>query len=299
MPALIKDEKLSDFFPDKESLRAASSQATGKNSNAGLPKVGKRSDWLKSLEARLISHLPISVLERMQAEQAHASQIINDMADIESSIDYVPLGIDDRSSPSIGRLARQIRLRMGLVPSDLLVGHFGLILDDLKRLGDTVNGFIAFALKLKKSGDKRRVVFSLVGKIIDKRFFELIFAKFNKAGLGGSLIYKMPAQETDFDAEIAACDAVFCMRRQQRGQVSHVCVRALSLGVPVLINRDSGYAYDPATTLNDDRIQAEIVEVLSRLLDLENRNEMRVCARSYYNSVHRADRSLAVILKGR
>jgi hypothetical protein len=233
----------------------------------------------------------------MADEQTNVRWRINDMHDIEDCIEYVPLGIDDRSNPAIARSAKQLRIERGLTSQDLMIGHFGLIIDDLKKLGAAVDGFISFASELRDSDDKRSLLFVLVGKVIDQEFFQSIRDRFEASGLKNSFVHQMPNTESDFDVEIAACDAIFCMRRQQRGQLSHVFVRALSLGLPVLVNRDSGYSYDPMTTLDDDNLNSSIVEVLWRTLDWEGRRMMRQRARAHYEAFHRGEKSLELILK--
>jgi hypothetical protein len=76
-----------------------------------------------------------------------------------------------------------------------------------------------------------------------------------------------------------------------------VFVRALALGVPAIVNRDSGYGYDPMTTVDDDDIDQSISEALSHMLDRRKLGKMRSLARSQYDAVHRGDESLISILK--
>jgi hypothetical protein len=141
--------------------------------------------------------------------------------------------------------------------------------------------------------------FALVGRVIDYDLFERIEDVFDELGLSGRLLLSNPKLETDFDTHIAACDAVFCLRRQTRGQLSHIFVRALSLGVPVIVNRDSGYAYDASITLRDDALQEDIARVLDLLMDGSASKDMKARARNQFETVHRGDTSLQAILRGR
>jgi glycosyltransferase involved in cell wall biosynthesis len=298
LPLLGSQNKTDEFFQKRyaggvDKTTAAKDRAFQPSLNRHAP----RSDWLRVLGARIISHLPPSVMAKVEAEQINIGRKVNDFDGIEDVIEYIPLGIDDRAHPAVARAARVLRIERGLAPNDILVGHFGLIIDDLKRLGDAVRGFLRFASRLRDDGDPRSVVFALVGKIIDQEFFASIRRQFSDLGLENRLIHQMPCLERHFDVEIAACDAVFCMRRQWRGQLSHVFVRALALGVPVIVNRDSGYGYDPATTVDDDDIDRSISDVLFNVLDRRKLEKMRSLARNHYDAVHRGDKSLISILK--
>jgi hypothetical protein len=97
----------------------------------------------------------------------------------------------------------------GIQQDDIVVGHMGLILNDLKRLWDVVRSFIAYAVKRpQEHHDQRRMFFFLVGKVIDADLFANIERAFADVGLANRLIHSNPDHETDFDIEIAACDAV-------------------------------------------------------------------------------------------
>jgi hypothetical protein len=246
-----------------------------------------------------VSHLTSTVLHEMRSLAAAApGSVVNDMEAIEEGFDFVPLGIDDRRHPSVARAARQLRVLRRIQQDDIVVGHFGLILNDLKRLWDVATGFVAHAAKRQQEyRDQRRMFFFLIGKIIDAGLFVNIVRAFAEAGLADRLIHSNPVQETDFDSEIAACDAVACFRVQTRGQLSHVFVRALSLGTPVLVNRRSGYGYDPRTTVEDDDVGAGLSAAIDNLFDIETLADMRRHARNEYERTHRGDASLRAMLK--
>jgi len=257
-----------------------------------------RSQWLRSLPVRAVSHLPPAVLKEMHnLAKAQPGSVINDLEALESDLAFVPLGIDDRRHPSVARAARRLRILRQVQQDDVVVGHCGLILNDLKRLWDVVSAFVTYAAHRRHEGmDQRRVFFFLVGKVIDLELFKGIRRAFADADLSDRLIYTNPSREGDFDAEITACDAVACFRVQTRGQLSHVFVRALSLGTPVLVNRRSGYAYDPRTTIEDEAVPLGVAEAIERLFDPLELGDMRRRARREYESNHRGDASLKSIL---
>ena len=139
--------------------------------------------------------------------------------------------------------------------------------------------------------------FSLVGKVIDRELFDSIQKIFGRAGMADRLFTANPRREEDFDAEIAMCDAVFCLRVQSRGQLSHVFVRALSLGKPILVNRRSGYGFDDRTTVSDETLTEDIGKALNLLFESEMLADLKVRARREYERVHRGSASLRQILR--
>jgi glycosyltransferase involved in cell wall biosynthesis len=257
------------------------------------------SRWLSNLPVRAVSHLPPTVVEQMRLlEAAHPEAVINDLKEIEQEFDFVPLGIDDRRNPAVNRAARLLRIRRGVQMDDIVIGHYGLILNDLKRLWDVADAVVAAASQRERNSiDGKRIFFFLVGKVIDVGLFERIKGAFESAGLSHRLVHSNPSYEDDFDAEIAACDAVACFRTQARGQLSHVYVRALSLGTPVLVNEFSGYAYDNRTTIKEHDVTNGLGMAIELLSDREILLDMRRQARKHYEVTHRGDKSLMEILR--
>jgi hypothetical protein len=271
------------------------SRPSASSRNATVPAY-----WLGRLPVRFVSHLPPKVLEKMREQIGGNSQATtNDLLELEDRLEYVPLGIDSRSGPVAARAAMALRRRRGFQDEDIVVGHFGLIIDDLKRLRDVIGATARFIADAKrKQDDVRRMFFVLVGKIIDQKLFDDTRSLFQELNIGSRLVHSYPILEDEFDAEIAACDAVFCLRRQTRGQLSHVFVRALSLGRPVIVNEGSGYGYDDRTTVDDEHLERDIRAVLGSLYDRTGVEKMRQRARSEYERTHRGDRSLQQILTG-
>jgi glycosyltransferase involved in cell wall biosynthesis len=272
----------------------------GRNQLVGA-KAPISSRWLGKLPVRAVSHLPPAVVEQMRLlEAARPGSVINDLQAIEQNFDFVPLGIDDRRSPAVNRASRLLRIRRGVQMDDIVIGHYGLILNDLKRLWDVASAVVAAASQRERDAlDGRRVFFFLVGKVIDVELFERVKSAFGSAGLTDRLIHSNPSYEDDFDAEITACDAVACFRTQTRGQLSHVFVRALSLGTPVLVNEYSGYGYDYRTTIKEDDVENGLKAAIDLLADRHQLLDMRRQARQHYEVTHRGDESLTEILRDR
>ena len=257
--------------------------------------VEQAASWLRSKSPRKISHLPPSVQREMRRlRELQPDSATNDLELLEDQLEYVPLGIDDRYRPAVGRAAMQLRSRRQIGPHDIVIGHCGLIVSDVKQLWCVASTIAAIAQKQQDSA--RRIFFALVGKIIDGDLFNRIRSEFAQAGLSERLLHSNPDLETDFDVEVAACDAIACFRIQSRGQFSHVFVRALALGRPVLVNRSSGYGYDPNTTIDDNDMTEGLSRAIARLAEAENAAEMRRRARRAYETTHRADVSLRSFL---
>lgn len=257
-----------------------------------------RPRWMANLNVRYVSHLSPAVVQEMQLlEKSEPGVVFNDLAWLEGDMEFVPLGIDDRRRPGLVRAASRIRINRKIGPRDVVVGHYGLILNDLKLLWEVITAFIAYASEQASTEkDGRRVFFFLVGKVVDFELFSRIVTSFAEAGLADRLYHSTPAEEEEFDAEIVACDAVVCFRKQIRGQLSHIFVRALALGTPVIVNKRSGYSYDPRTTVNDNDVAGDLARTIDELFDERSLASMRLKARNEYESSHRGDDSLERIL---
>lgn len=255
------------------------------------------SEWVRSLPVRAISHLAPSILDQMsQYDSLYPGAIINDLDDWEDEFTYVPMGIDDRHHPALARGSKHLRTLRGIQQDDIVIGHFGLIMDDTKKIWEIIAAFIDFAKDVARRDNGRRAFFFLVGRIVDQDFFDRIRNAFRSVGLGYSLVHSNPVDELDFETEMVACDAIACFRVQVRGQQSHVFVRALSLGVPVLVNRQSGFAYDPDTTIEDDRLDLDLKKAFVRVSQPQHLAVLRQNARRMYDMTHRGDASLSAIL---
>ena len=257
------------------------------------------SDWLARLPVRLVHHLPPAVMEKMQdIQRMEPTAPINELQQIEDRLEFAPLGIDDRATPAVARAAKLARRRYGLQPDDLLVGHFGLVVPGIKRLPEIGRAVARAAAELRdEHATPRRIYFAMVGRVHDPAVEAEIRAAFEAVGLRGRLLQNNPLLEHDFEAELAACDLVACFRTQRRGQLSHVLVRAHALGRPVIVNRDSGYGYDPLTLVDDEDIDGGIARVLRAALDPDALAQMRARSRRRWETEHRGDRSLQAILR--
>ncbi|ADL02593.1 glycosyltransferase [Brevundimonas subvibrioides] len=289
----------------RSSERAATAAATdlalshlvNKRDTAEKSRPALSADWLVEKPITLVSHLPKPVLAKMREARQADSELQNDLDELEGSFAFVPLGIDPRGGPAVARAAQAARRRHGVQADDIVLGHFGLILNDIKRLAEIIDVTARFIAEKKAEGEARRLFFVLSGKIIDQQLFDDTRAQFARLGIGSRLIYSNPVLEDDFDAEIAMCDAVFCFRKQIRGQLSHIFVRALSMGRPVIVNEDSGYAYDPRLVVQDKALEPGLRAVLQTICNRDTAAELRRISYAQYQKHHRGDRSLNRILK--
>jgi glycosyltransferase involved in cell wall biosynthesis len=253
--------------------------------------------WLLNKPLKFVSHLPDPVLEKMREARQADSELQNDLDALEDSLEFVPLGIDPRGGPAVARAAQALRRERGIQADDVVVGHFGLILDDIKRLAEIIYVTANFIAEQKAANAAHRTFFVLSGKIIDQKLFDNAKALFANLGIASRLIYSNPVLEVDFDAEIAMCDAVICFRKQVRGQLSHIFVRALSMGRPVIVNEDSGYAYDPRLLVRDGWLQDDLYAVLGTLSNPLAAQDLREVSHVFYEAHHRGDDSLKKILQ--
>lgn len=274
----------------------ALSHIVNKRKTAEKDRPALSPQWLMERPVRMISHLPDPVLAKMHEARKADSDLQNDLDALEGSLEFVPLGIDRRGGPATARAAQALRRRRGIQADDLIVGHFGLILNDIKRLAEIIETTARFIAEQKASGSPRRIFFILSGKIIDQELFQASTALFKSLGIASRLIHSNPTLETDFDAEIAMCDAVFCFRKQVRGQLSHIFVRALSMGRPVIVNEDSGYAYDARLVVRDASLDADVRTVLATIADPLLAGELRKISYARFDTHHRGDASLKQIL---
>ena len=260
-----------------------------------------RSTWLERLHLDLVSHLSPQVVIEVEKYAIRSGRATNnDLLELEDQIRYVPMGIDDRSGPQISRQASRLRRSYCMQQDDIVLGHFGLILDDIKLLRPVVEKFLHFADSVGwQLPGGRRLFFVLSGKVIDLALFRWIEDEFAGRGMRSRLVWTNPTLEDAFDANLAMCDAIFCLRLQRRGQQSHAFVRALSLGVPVMTNVESGWAYDSRTTLDVSALAIDIARVVDVLITPELAISLRRSARAAYVRTHRADMSLEAILEGR
>lgn len=275
----------------------ALSPIVNKRKTADKGRSALSAHWLLEKPLKFVSHLPEPVLEKMREARKAESELQNDLGALEDSLEFVPLGIDPRGGPAVARAAQALRRERGIQPDDVVIGHFGLILDDIKRLAEIIDVTAHFIAGQKAENAPRRTFFVLSGKIIDQKLFDTAKALFASLGIASRLIYSNPVLEVDFDAEIAMCDAVVCFRKQVRGQLSHIFVRALSMGRPVIVNEDSGYAYDPRLLVRDERLAEDLRAVLETLSDVDAAQDLREVSFARYEAEHRGDDSLKKILQ--
>ena len=250
------------------------------------------SGWLETSPATLVSPLSPAVRREVEAyRDPSGAPARNDLRAAESLIQYVPMGIDDRAGPHLLRAARRKRTQHGAPADAIVIGHFGLILDAHKMLRRAVETYVSIASEAGWSLGGRPLYLWLSGSVVDAALVTDIQARFHASGMDDRLIVSTPVLEADFDAEMRTCDSVFCFRVQAWGQQSHVLVRALSLGLPVMVNTASGWGYDPETTIADDDLAGGMRRVLAHVASPAV-EQLRRKARAAFEHTHRAEGAL-------
>jgi hypothetical protein len=228
---------------------------------------------------------------------AEPQNAVNDLHDLEDRIDFVPIGIDDRLRPSIHREARLFRTRNGLINADVLVGHFGLVVNDGKFIREIVQAFCDFVSLRKSSPSAPRLFFLLSGKRLDEELSRDILEIFDRFKIGDRLLISNPDEEDKFDAEMTACQAIFCFRKQNRGQLSHIFVRALSLGKPIFVNTGSGYSIDNRSTVNERDLASSLKAAFEIIAyDTHALQALGRKSRKIYDQRYRMETSMALLL---
>ncbi|MBI2743039.1 MAG: glycosyltransferase [Chlamydiales bacterium] len=198
--------------------------------NASLK--GYSSAWLRRLNIPAISHL---------TESAQKEHELLSSSTLKIDKKYVDIGIEDRVSFLLFRAAKIWRRQKGLFDTDLLVGVFGSITDNkyIPEIGEAVARACKAVRHRSEGCSKIHLV--LCGTVLDRAVFDRAKSHFASEGLDSFFHYEHSLTDEMFDGLIAATDLVISCRRQDRGQLSHIVPRTLSLGKPLLTNSKSGY----------------------------------------------------------
>lgn len=224
---------LEDYFIDSDaSLRDLLSKTKKMNFDKfQLTLKEYKSAWLRQKKVQLISHLT----EAAEKEYALYSNKT-------SSFDkkYIEIGIDDRASPLILRIGTSWRIQKGFSNSDFLVGVFGSVTDN-KLLFEIASAVSSANKIIQSKCINLNIHFIICGIVCDLPLFQRMKDLFYNQGLQSLFHYENPQSDQAFDGVISAMNLVISCRKQNRGQLSHIIPRALSLGKPILTNAKSGY----------------------------------------------------------
>ena len=211
-----------------------------------------RSAWLAAFRGRIFCHHAAFAAPEGSAERAVLA-LLSPHSEILSRARYVPMPIDARASPAIGRLATRLRFALSLEPDDLLVCCAGSIVRG-KHL-DVVARVVA-GLHRARGG---RIVLLLAGRVLEPAVFADVRGPFAAAGATDRLVQIVEDDETRYDALLTASDVVIAFREQRRIQMSHSYVRALALGRPVVTNEGAGFDdLDAAAVCRDDELGRDL-----------------------------------------
>ncbi len=193
--------------------------------------VGYNHAWLKERGVKCVSHL---------TPEAEKSKKLLSKNELVIKKSYVDIGIHDRGSISGIKIARLWRRRRKISSNDLVIGIFGSITDN--KYIDKIAEAVSNACHYHRISSKiSNILFLVCGVIHDQNILQAIQTSFSNLAILDCLYFENPEEEDVFDALMIASDIVVACRRQDRGQLSHIIPRALSLGRPLLTNRGSGY----------------------------------------------------------
>lgn len=195
---------------------------------------GYTSAWLRQKKLKLINHLPA------EAEKQHGS-FGNTSLSLRK--EYVDIGIDDRASHITRKIGSRWRLEKGITGSDLLIGVFGSVTNN-KYISEIASAVAKLCQQMQKESDQDvlRIYFLICGKVYDEAVFDKSKSHFESLGINHFFHHENPRNDFEFDGIMSTADIVISCRKQDRGQLSHIIPKALTLGRPLLTNSKSGYS---------------------------------------------------------
>lgn len=208
---------------------------------------GFRHCWLARTQATFINHL---------TEEAENNFVSPTILPLTKSVKSkrVPIGISERLKYSLSRQARTFRNSRRILKNDCVIGVFGSVTSN-KYLIESASAVARLVKANLDLGKSKNIYFLVCGVIHEPKIMEEMRLRFIERGIQHSMIHLAPSSEDTFDSMICATDIVLCLRKQDRGQLSHIIPRALSLSSCILTNSDSGYSMisDEATfNIKDD-----------------------------------------------
>lgn len=221
------------------------------------------SEWLRQKNACLISHLTEN------AEKEH-SLYSNTISLLDKK--YVEIGIDDKATPAVLKTGKSWRRQKGILSSDFLVGTFGSITDN-KLLFHVATSVSKAGKIIQSKWPGLKMHFIVCGKVHDFSLFKQMKDLFLKEELDDLFHFENPQSDQVFDGMMCAADLVISCRKQNRGQLSHIIPRALSLGKPIITNTKSGYTMISNDFMVDDEgFEEKLTEKLCYLF--QNRESL-------------------------
>jgi glycosyltransferase involved in cell wall biosynthesis len=202
------------------------------------------SAWLRRTKVKLISHLT-------EAAESELKQLSH--TNIPSDKQFVDMGIEDRISRIALRTRTIWRAQNNITALDLLVGVFGSVTSN-KWISEIASAVSKAAEELQKTSTQNqvRMHFIICGKIHEREIFDKAETCFKSNGLNTLFHYENPINDQIFDGLLTASDIVILCRKQDRGQLSHILPRSLSLGRLLLTNSSSGYRMISSDCIFDD-----------------------------------------------
>lgn len=209
----------------------------------------------------------------------------------------VPMGVSDPYAALPGAAAHAARARLGVSPSTLVVGVFGIV-HPFKRLESCVK---ALAQLTAEHPDARLVI---VGRALDPAYEERLRCLAASLSVSERVVLTGHVSRHDFDAHLLAVDVVVNLRFPFLQQMSATLMRAIAAGKPVVISDHPDWRFFPSdfcmrVTSEEDEVTGLAGYLNSLADDPARREHMSAAARAYFEregTVERmADRYLGLI----
>jgi hypothetical protein len=218
------------------------------------------SAWLRRKGCKLICQTPLVKNEKFEG--------FNYL--LRNALTFIPMGIDDRHKVIDRNLCLVWRQGRKINPNDIIITVIGSV---------TSNKFLVEVSKVLTQlipayeTNSQKIYFLICGKIIDNVVYNNIVNNFSNAGLVNRVLQISPNEEVTLDHIIVASNAIVCLRKQDRIQLSHSFVRSLSLGKPIISTNFTGF-YDKKEF--SSLLSETIFDSMERFLILNYKNTSKL-----------------------
>ena len=244
--------------------------------------------WLARTEATFIDHLTEKAEQNFTSPNTiPLTQMVNRK--------YVPIGIADCFKYSLHREAKKFRQSRKILQDDIIIGVFGSITSN-KYLIECASRVAWIVKQNKRLGKTKEIYFMVCGVVHEEDVMAQMRHRFIEEDVFEYIIHLIPEDEGSFDALFCAADIVLCCRKQDRGQLSHIIPRAMSLGSCIMTNEDSGYTMiAPEATFD---VETDFAEDIARYVHNPSLvQKQRKRNRQLFEQIYNADRMVATFLE--
>lgn len=192
----------------------------------------------------------------------------------------VPMGVADPHAGLPRAAAMSARARLGLTPSTLVMGVFGIV-HPFKRLESCIRAVAALA------GEHPDVRLLIVGRSLDPAYEERLHRLAGALGVAEKVVITGHVSRQDFDVHLLATDVVLNLRFPFLSQMSATLMRAIAAGKPVVMSDHPDWRFVPAEFCMRVAPGAdEVADLLFHLRSLADdpavRERMSTAARAWF-----------------